>query len=248
MCRLLIFGGTTEGREIAEYCCETGVSAAVSVATEYGGTLLPESEKLLIKVGRLDQKGMESLFAELKCAAVIDATHPYAQEATRTIRAACKAANMQYYRLIRECGDTAGCTLVDDMEQLVELLNESDKTVLSTLGSKELPMLRKVRDFGKRLWLRALPSDEIRKLCVEFGFAEEKLILEKGPFTLAQNIAHIRRCGAKLLLTKESGDVGGFAEKKEAAKQCGAEVIVLRRPVELGYTLAELRSVIDEMR
>ena len=39
MSEILIFGGTTEGRLLAEFCAAKGIRAAVSTATEYGAEL-----------------------------------------------------------------------------------------------------------------------------------------------------------------------------------------------------------------
>ena len=36
---ILLFGGTTEGRKLLEYLCDTNVSIDVCVATEYGQQL-----------------------------------------------------------------------------------------------------------------------------------------------------------------------------------------------------------------
>ena len=41
MCRILIFGGTTEGRLLAEYCHQQEIEAYVSVVSGYGADLLP---------------------------------------------------------------------------------------------------------------------------------------------------------------------------------------------------------------
>ena len=42
MCKIWIFGGTTEGRLLAEYCSREKIEAWVSVASEYGEELLQE--------------------------------------------------------------------------------------------------------------------------------------------------------------------------------------------------------------
>lgn len=244
MCELLIFGGTTEGRELAEYCAEMSVSAAVSVATEYGGELLPHCEKVRILVGRLDSQHMEKLMNELGCKAVIDATHPYATEVTENIKSACKSADIDYYRLLRASAELSGCTICTSMDELIERLNGCGGTVLSTLGSKEFEKLTKVRGYRRRIWCRALPTTEIRRQCEKYGFDEKQLILEKGPFSVEQNVAHIKLSGAKLLVTKESGATGGFPEKLEAAKLCGTDVIVLTRPAESGNTMDEIKDII----
>ncbi|MBO7472597.1 MAG: precorrin-6A reductase [Ruminococcus sp.] len=248
MCKVLIFGGTTEGRELAEYCTDNGIAAAVSVATEYGAELLPKNELLEVLVGRLDIGGMKKTMESLKCSAVIDATHPYAEEVTRNIKEACGQLDIACYRLIRSSEEISGCIKAKDMDELVHILNSSNKTVLSTLGSKELPKLAEVNDYSIRIWIRALPVDDVRRSCRELGFCEDMLILEKGPFTLEQNIAHIKQSGAEILVTKESGAAGGFAEKREAAEVCGTEIIVLARPQEKGFTFEEIKTILDEMR
>ncbi len=243
MCELLIFGGTTEGRLLAEHCAKSGIAADVSVATEYGAELLPEGVNVLC--GRLDTSQMTALMRKNRCAMVIDATHPYAVEATKNIKAACEAADVIYYRLLRKslayCGKT-----VNNMNELIELLNETDDTVLSTLGSKALTELTKVRDYRKRLWIRVLPSDKIFEQCRELGFDTEKVIQEKGTFTAAQNAAHLKKSRARILVTKESGETGGYSEKAEAARICGAEMITLARPAESGHSLEEIINIIKK--
>ncbi len=245
MCELLIFGGTTEGRELAEFCCEKKLSSAVCVATEYGAELLPDSEYLRIITGRLDSSGMERIMSELKCKRVIDATHPYATEVTANIKKACEAVNIPYYRLLRSSSETADCQKVRDMEQLLELLNSTDKTVLSTLGSKEIPKLTAMKNYADRLWVRVLPNEDIIRQCEELGIVKERVIAEKGPFSVERNIEHLRLSGAEILVTKESGAAGGFPEKTEASQLCGAELLVLERPAEKGYTLGEIKDIIS---
>lgn len=85
---LLIFGGTTEGRLLAEFCAGKGIPAQVCVTTEHGAGLLPEG---MARTGTLDEDGMQLLLRGRAFRAVIDATHPYAREATRNIRTACAA-------------------------------------------------------------------------------------------------------------------------------------------------------------
>ena len=248
MCELLIFGGTTEGRELARYCCETGIRAAVSVATEYGGEMLPRNKLLRILAGRLDCAAMIKLMKELWCTTVIDATHPYAEEVTANILRACRETGISCHRLLRSPSALPECLKAEDMDGLIKLIDGCGGNVLSTLGSKELPKLTEVRDYRKRIWVRALPTDSVREMCRELGFPEEHLILEKGPFSVEQNIAHIKLSGAELLVTKESGAAGGFPEKAEAAEYCGAGLAVLLRPREEGCTMEEIKALIDGMR
>ena len=52
----------------------------------------------------------------------------------------------------------------------------------------------------------------------------------QGPFSQAMNAALLRETGAKILVTKDTGVSGGFAEKVAAAEEVGAKVLVIARP------------------
>ena len=49
------------------------------------------------------------------------------------------------------------------------------------------------------------------------------------------------------LVTKDGGAAGGFAEKVQAAAKTGAQLVVLRRPPEVGETEDELFTHCQEM-
>ena len=89
MDKILLFGGTGEGRALAEWMLSEHIPCTVCVATEYGETLLPDGAEA--HVGRMDRDEMAALMAQ-DYALVVDATHPYAVEVTENIRAAAEAA------------------------------------------------------------------------------------------------------------------------------------------------------------
>ena len=76
MCKVIVFAGTTEGREIAEFLDRRQIPGHICVATEYGEQLLPESPVLEISHQRLDLEEMKVLFQEKDPDIVVDATHP----------------------------------------------------------------------------------------------------------------------------------------------------------------------------
>ena len=243
MCKLLIFGGTTEGRQLAEYCAQKHIRADVSVATEYGASLLPEGVGTIC--GKLDCSEMAKLINSKDYSLVIDATHPYAIEATQNIKTACKNTDTAYIRLMRKKADLLGRT-VKDIDEMIQVLNNSDSIILSTLGSKSLHDLTHIKDYHSRIWIRVLPSDSILEQALKLGYAPEKIIQEKGPFTIEQNIAHLKKSGAEILITKESGNAGGYMEKAEAARINGTEIITLTRPDEQGRSYDEVIDIINK--
>ena len=242
MFKLLIFGGTTEGRLLAEYCREKNIDCDVSVATDYGASLLPDGMNRFC--GRLDTSQMTELMTEKSYSAVVDATHPYAADASVNIRNACEAVNLPYYRLVRDKSELWGET-AENIEEMIHILNECDDAVLCTLGRKTLPSLTAVKNYHERFWLRLLPSDDIAEYCRNLGYDEKKMICQKGPFTAELNAEHIHYSNAKILLTKESGATGGYPEKAEAASICGIRMITLARPKEEGFSLDEIKILLE---
>ncbi len=247
MSDILIFGGTTEGRELAAFCAANGISADVSAATEYGAQLLPEQVGIL--TGKRSAEQIAALLRTHRYALVIDATHPYAREASENIRTACQQEQIPCRRLLRKALPVTG-ERVSSAAALTALLNQCSGVILSTLGSKSAAALTAVRDFRTRIWLRLLPSDTVTAECERLGFDPDKLILAQGPFDTAQNIAHITQTGAQILLTKESGTIGGYPEKAEAAKRCGIRMITLCRPPEplAGYDETEIMQQLLKMK
>ncbi len=244
MCRILIFGGTTEGRELAEYCAENKISACVSVTTDYGAELLPKSSYIKPLIGKLEKTEMAKLISGKNFSLVIDATHPYAGLATENIRLACEETGVEYFRLIRKREAAAEGKIFDDMSGLIDYLNAGNKRILSTLGSKELPLLSGVNNRFERVWLRVLPAEGIIDYCKSFGFDKNKIIIGKGPFSLEENIAHIKKSGAEILVTKESGSAGGYPEKVMAAKQLDIQLATIKRPEETGFGIYEIKEIL----
>jgi len=52
------------------------------------------------------------------------------------------------------------------------------------------------------------------------------------PFSVADNVKLLKEKNIDFLVTKDSGQAGGFPEKLMAAKAVGAVVIIIRRPRE----------------
>ncbi len=150
MCRVLIFGGTTEGRILAEYCHEKKIYAWVSVATGYGRSVLLESQYLHIHEKPMTAHEMEGFIGKNGITLVLDATHPYATLASENIRTACNHTGTSCIRIVRESsedlkpGDQGEGTVlwVSDLEEAVLSLQKKYLEIfLSQQEARSFPPL-----------------------------------------------------------------------------------------------------------
>lgn len=228
---LLLFAGTGDGRLLAEHLAALPLQLTVSVATEYGHELLlglPASCRVV--VGRLDEPGMRDLMKETDCAVVVDATHPYAAQASATIRAAAAAVGKEYIRLLRRAGEEAGAVYVDSPAAAAAALTDGDGAVLLAIGSKHLEAFTLVPRFADRMFPRVLPMEESLRECIRLGYRRSHIIAMQGPFGVEMNLALMRHYAIRHLVTKDGGSAGGFPEKMRAAAEAGVRVVVIGRP------------------
>lgn len=234
MADVLIFAGTYEGRKLSEYLSKVGISVHACLATEYGGSLIPEWDNLTVTSKRLDADEMKEVICQNGNPLVIDATHPYAAIVTKNIKSACDDLNVEYIRMVRdsEKSEDYKCGFFPDIDEAVSFLKETKGNILVATGSKELKKYTSIEDYKKRVYARVLSTRESVEDCINIGFEGKNLICMQGPFSEELNYALLKQVDAKYLVTKESGSVGGFIEKLQAAKRAGAHLIVIGRPFE----------------
>ena len=132
----VIFGGTTEGREIAEYCSRKGYAAVYSAATEYGEAVLPALPGVTVRTGRLSETGMRELLESLPGETlVLDATHPYASEVSRCIRSAAKGAGIRMMRVTRAPGAGQNAVHTAEPAPLTEPAPVEEQTAAGKAGA-----------------------------------------------------------------------------------------------------------------
>lgn len=272
MQEVLIFSGTSEGRTLAELLSRRGIFVTVCVATEYGQEVMEqENDYISVQVGRLTGAEMEALIGKKDWRAVVDATHPFAEEVTKNIAEACKKQGREVLRLLREDEniksgsweeetsseenssrpgqdtreETTKIIYVDSTQEAAAYLNQTAGNIFLTTGSKELPeYLDGIKD-TTRIYVRILPSSQEVEKCRSLGLRGKQIICMQGPFSEALNVAMMKEIGADILVTKETARAGGFREKLAAAENVGADVVVIRRPKEKGYSLEKILEKLD---
>lgn len=239
MKKIVIFSGTTEGRKLSESLTAEGYAHTVCVATEYGREVMEESPLVNIRTGRMDEDEIRSFLDETGGASgcvVIDATHPYAIEATHNIKGAADGSGHEYIRIRRdsESEPSGDAAFYSDAAECARAMDKVYGNIMLTTGSKELSVFcaNVSEETLRRTYVRVLPSVESLKICEECNISAEHVIAMQGPFNRELNEAIIRQYDIRHLVTKDSGAAGGFQEKASAAANAGIRLHVIRRPEE----------------
>jgi precorrin-6A/cobalt-precorrin-6A reductase len=169
--------------------------------------------------------GLTNFLVRERIGAVIDATHPFASRMSANAIAACRATDTPIVVLARpdwtpQPGDR--WIEVGTIDEAVEALGPESRTVFLTQGRLQLAAFARapqhryiVRAIDRPAAIDTLPG------C--------KVILERGPFTLADEVTLMRNEAVQALVTKNSGGHATYA-KIEAARALGIEVVIMRRP------------------
>lgn len=246
--KVIVFAGTSEGREICQYLCENQVETIACVATDYGSFCVEEIQGLQVKEGRLDVEEIQALITSYDY--VVDASHPYAQVISANIEKACQGCTDNpptKIRIIRESQEEKG-QVFPDFESLCAFLNQEDGNVLLTTGSKDLHYFQRVTNYENRIYPRVLPAMESLELGIKLGFKPSNIVCMQGPFSTEMNVAMMRRMDAKFLVSKDTGRSGGFVEKYEATQITGARLLTVGRPTqEEGMNIQEAKTYLKEV-
>ncbi len=164
---------------------------------------------------------------------LVDSTHPFAAEATRNAIQASKETGISYLRLERpptKLPETALIHQVTSFPEAAQLAKTiSNGRILHLAGVSTIHYLTEVID-ADQILARVLPNPYSVKKSLETGLPGENIIAMQGTFTPEFNKALMMEYGAKLVVTKDSGEVGGTPSKIEAALELGIPVIVVLRP------------------
>lgn len=260
MPKIVIFGGTCEGRMLAEAFQKTELELHVCVATQYGAELLPACENIHVHTGRMDAAEMADFFKNLEADCCLDATHPYAAAVTENIFEACKKEKLPYIRVLRSevpltdagrnleaGGDRCGqpkAVFVESIPDAVRFLASTEGNIFITTGSRDLEEYTKLPGFRERCFARVLPTPSVMEKCRALGFEGKNLTGMQGPFSEELNFAMLRHTGARWMVTKSSGKEGGYPEKCEAAIRAGAGIVVIGRPAQKTECAMELKDAV----
>jgi precorrin-6x reductase len=232
MSDVLVIAGTTDAKLVIEQLIKLNIDTAVTVSTRMGCRMLEDYQHLNVYQGKLNKERILNLLDELKPKCLIDAANPFSCEITRNAIHVCQTANMPYIRFEREklnYADDPDVVVVRNYSEACEKLMRLEGNILLTLGSNKIEAFTKIPDFYQRVFLRILPDWKVLYKCEKLGFNTKNVIAIKGPYNESLNIELFKYCDATVLVTKESGNMGGVTDKINAAKKLGMKIILVDR-------------------
>lgn len=245
--KVLVFGGTEEGKNISQFISSLGIYTVVSVVSECARQLIDINEHLHISVKRMNENEIRDFIIKEKFSFVVDATHPYAREITNIVEKVCNDSKVKYIRILRKQYNNKYGKVFKNAESVVDYLREKDGTIFLTIGTKDLHKFVKIDGYKKRLYIRILPVIESLEICNKFELPSKNIICMQGPFSIDLNSAIFKQIKPDFIVTKESGKEGGFDTKIEAAKILNLETLIIERPKESkGFFLKDAKEEIKK--
>jgi precorrin-6A/cobalt-precorrin-6A reductase len=251
---ILLLGGTSETASIATALAEAGMDVLVSTATDEALDV-GSHPGIRRRAGRLDVPAMLELVGLEKVAAIVDATHPYAAAAHAVAAEVAERAGIARLRFERP----GSIEPADDIHFAADHVGAAALAfsfglpVLLTTGANNLaPYVRQSRRSGVRIVARVLARGESVEACRREGIEDRFVIAARGPFSVEENLRHLRQFDIGTIVTKDSGQSGGTAEKLHAARLQKCNIVVVARPAgqvgPVATTIPQLLARLDDYR
>lgn len=224
--KILLLGGTADARRLAKRLVQPDIEIIYSVA---GLVRMPDVECQVISGGFSQFGGLKAYIEQHNIAAVLDVTHPYAEQMTATAWAVTQQLELPYWRFHRapwqaQAGDN--WQLFQDWQQLLPALADY-RAVFLTAGQIGEAAVTAFADYGQQKQQRQLLRTAVQPaLQLPASMSWIKAI---GPFDVAGELALMQAHKIDVLVSKNSGGKATEA-KLEAARRLGISVMMLARP------------------
>ncbi len=221
--KLLILGGTADGRFLADALYQKNIDIIYSIA---GLVRVPKLPCKIISGGFTQFGGLDNFIRTESITAIVDVTHPYAQTMSTKAASTSKLFNIPYWRFHRrEWQQQEGdCwQFVDNWQEVLALLS-TKKSVLLTAGQLEQDFLTGLaKNKQQRQFLRTAVAPK-------FDLPESITWIKAiGPFSYQDELSLMRNNHIDVLLSKNSGGDSTVA-KLHAARELEIPVLLLKRP------------------
>ena len=230
---LWVFSGTSDGNALARELAQKGYPVVVSTATEYGGEVaVKDCPGIAVWAGRQGVAARKQALTRSQARVLVDATHPYASLMSEQLIGLSHTLGIPYLRYERPSAYEENTSeLCASMEQAAARAIALGKRIFLATGSKDLAAFLKAPGAAEREWfVRVTPEPEFMQRAIDLGVPRSHICAMQGPFSQDFNTALWRDWQIDCVVTKDSGDAGGYDAKVAAAQALGIPVLVIQRP------------------
>ena len=243
--KIFLIAGTEDGRKLAEFLLNCGFDITASVVSDYGRKLLETCAGVKINDKPLDCDELTMVLRDGNFDCLVDASHPYAKNASTNAISAAQAAQVFYVRYERAeiAFDYEKIFRVDSYEAAALKARELGKNIFLTTGSRSLKIfVDLLKDCN--LTARVLPTADVLAQCETLGLTPKQIVAMQGAFSVELNAELFKHAGAEVIVTKNSGQIGGADTKIAAASLLNLPVVMIDRP-KIAYP--NLAATFDEV-
>ena len=252
--KIIILGGTKDSTNIIKHLKKKyDAYILTTTTTEYGSKLAKESGSDNTIAKALPKDEIIKIIKEHEFELLIDATHPFAEHITQTSLSIACELKIPYIRFERPTTNltninTKHIHYVKSFDEAGKLIKKEipNGNILHFAGANTMKDILKYVSVD-RFYPRILKVESSLVKCKELGIESSHIIPMKGSSSLDENIELIKKYNAYVMITKESGEIGGVIEKIEAASKMNIQVIMIQRPQIDGLNQKDIVSNLEEL-
>ena len=224
---LLIFGGTTEGRLAVDVCEQAGKPFYYSTKGDLQKVDMHNGVHI---TGAMTADDIVAFCKEHKVGCIVDAAHPFAENLHKTIDEARKVIDVPVIRLQRIFPEhIKGVEYCSDYDAAINKIREAKvERLLALTGANTIKKLRQTKAI-----FRILNRPESIALAEAAGLDNDRIIFYNESLeipSIEDEKKVMSEVGCDAIITKESGESGGFEVKVKAALELGLKVFVVEHP------------------
>jgi precorrin-6A/cobalt-precorrin-6A reductase len=225
MKRLLILGGTGDAVKFASLA--NALPRLSTVTSLAGRTKVPKSLVGEVRIGGFGgEAGLVEYLQTAKIDLIVDATHPFAAQISRNAAGAATTVGIPRLMLIRPEWvrlPADDWIEVETIEMAVLAIPATAERIFLTIGRQQLDLFASLTD--RWCLMRSIDPPD-RSILLPPG----ELLLDRGPFSLEQELQLLRDYQIEAIVSKNSGGAATYA-KIIAAHELGVPVVMVQRPI-----------------
>jgi cobalt-precorrin-5B (C1)-methyltransferase len=244
---ILVFGGTTEGKKVAEILdfIDENYWYSTKIATSF-------DLKGKAVSGGMDTTQIVNFCRENQIRLLIDAAHPFAENLHQNIHSASLQLEipvLRYERVFQDFSNNKNVRLFDSYQQLSDAILSSDyQNILSLTGVQTIEKLKSIWQ-ERNCYFRILDTDLSRSIAKKSGISHKNIISLTPKDDVNELVELVKEKKADILLSKESGTSGYIESKIVASEKMDIPLWIVKHPVlpEFNHIVTSQKQLLQQI-